>query len=94
MPDPDLTNAFDEAAGSVPAWCPTCRGPRTDLPMINWLHRDERMGDCPACGGRTRPDGTSARRWTSEGLSDVAFISYIEDFEQYLRGEPDAEPAG
>ena len=88
-----LEQAFDEAAGRVPAWCPTCKGPRVDLEMITWLRRGESMGECPACGGVTRPDGTSARRWTSEGVRDVAFISYVEDYEQYLRGEPDAEPA-
>lgn len=89
----NLEQAFDAAAGDVPALCSTCRGPRTDLGMIVWLHRGEEIGTCPACGGATHPDGSSVRRWTSEGLSDVPYVSYIEDYEAYLRGQPNAEPA-
>jgi len=99
-----LEQAFDAAAGKVPTWCPTCRGPRTDLPMIVWLHRGERIGQCPSCGGATAPDGTSVRRWTSEGLSEVPYTSVVEDYEERYPdaapfdpsqwGYPDAEPAG
>ncbi len=72
-----LERAFDEAAGEQPEFCSACEGPRSDLPFLCKLRRDE-LGECEACGGATGPGGLSLRRITSEGVRDAAFVSFTD----------------
>ena len=76
MPNRDRETAFDLAAGNVPRYCAVCRGPRADLPHLIQLSSRDEIGECPACGRVTCPDGRSARRVTGEGVMGGPFFFY------------------